>query len=92
MVRKWERSETRYVDVKYKNTRQGTNTKGLKINRTVNSRLGKLLKQFINIEIIYVGDDGQIEQAYSKGRKQWHREFKIGKNEKGQYNGKITER
>jgi len=84
--------ETRYVDVKYKNTRQGTNTKGLKINRTVNSRLGKLLKQFINIEIIYVGDDGQIEQAYSKGRKQWHREFKIGKNEKGQYNGKVTER
>jgi len=87
-----ETGETRYVDVKYKNTRQGTNTKGLKINRTVNSRLGKLLKQFINIEIIYVGDDGQIEQAYSKGRKQWHREFKIGKNEKGQYNGKITER
>ena len=84
--------ETRYVDVKYKNTRQGTNTKGKRINRSVNSRLGKILKQFINIEIIYVGDDGQIEQAYSKGRKQWHREFKIGKNEKGQYNGKVTER
>ena len=87
-----ETGETRYVDVKYKNTRQGTNTKGLRINRSVNSRLGKLLKQFINIEIIYVGDDGQIEKAYSKGRKQWHREFKIGKNEKGQYNGKVTER
>ena len=87
-----ETGETRYVDVKYKNTRQGTNTKGLRINRSVNSRLGKLLKQFINIEIIYVGDDGQIEQAYSKGRKQWHREFKISKNGKGQYNGKVTER
>ena len=84
--------ETRYVDVKYKNTRQGTNTQGLRINRSVNSRLGKLLKQFINIEIIYVGDDGQIEQAYSKGRKQWHREFKISKNKKGQYNGRVIER
>ena len=84
--------ETRYVDVKYKNTRQGINTKGKRINRSVNSRLGKILKQFIDIEIIYVGDDGQIEQAYSKGRKQWHREFKISKNEKGQYDGRVIER
>ena len=82
--------ETRYIDVKYKNTRQGTNTKGPRINRSVRSRLGRLLKQFIKIEIIYVGDDGQVEQAYSS--KRWHQEYKIGKNSLGQYNGKVVSR
>ena len=80
--------ETRYVDVKYKNTRQGTKTKGRRINRTVSSPL----KKFIKIEIIYVGDDGQIEQAYAKGAKRWHQEFVIGKNALGHYNGKVISR
>ena len=84
--------ETRYVDVKYKNTRQGTNTKGRRINRSVNSRLGKILKQFIDIEIIYVGDDGEIEKSYANGRERWHQTHKIGRNEKGQYNGKVVTR
>jgi len=84
--------ETRYVDVKYKNTRQGTHTKGQRINRSVNSRLGKILKQFIDIEIIYVGDDGQIEKAYANGRQQWHQEFAIGKDALGQYTGKVVAR
>jgi len=84
--------ETRYIDVKYKNTRQGTNTQGQRINRSVNSRLGKILKQFIDIEIIYVGDDGQIEKAYARGAKQWHKEFEIGRNVLGHYNGKVVSR
>ena len=81
--------ETRYVDVKYKNTRKGTNTKGNRINRSVNSRLGLILKQFINIEIIYVGEDGQLEKAYAKGRQRWHKEFAIGKNSLGHYTGEV---
>jgi len=84
--------ETRYIDIKYKNTRQGTNTKGKRINRCVISRRGKILKQFINIEIIYVGKDGQMEKAYGKGLKQWHQEYKLGKNAVGHYNGEVVER
>ena len=84
--------ETRYVDVKYKNTRQGTNTKGRRINRSVTSRLGKNLKKFIDIEIIYVGDDFQLEKSYADGRQRWNKQFKIGRNGKGQYNGKVVAR
>ena len=80
--------ETRYIDVKYKNTRQGTKTKGRRINRTVTS----LLKNFIKIEIIYVGDDGQIEQAYANGSQKWHKEFAIGKDALGHYTGKVISR
>ena len=80
--------ETRYIDVKYKNTRQGTKTKGRRINRTITSPL----KKFIKIEIIYVGDDGQLEQAYSSGRQRWHQEFAIGKDALGQYTGKVVAR
>ena len=80
--------ETRYVDVKYKNTRQGTKTKGRRINRTITSPL----KKFIKIEIIYVGDDGQLEQAYGNGQRGWHKEYKIGRNVLGHYNGKVVTR
>ena len=80
--------ETRYIDVKYKNTRQGTKTKGRRINRTVTSPL----KKFIKIEIIYVGDDGQLEQSYANGQQQWHQEYKIERNELGHYNGKVIPR
>ena len=80
--------ETRYIDVKYKNTRQGTKTKGRRINRTVSSPL----KKFIKIEIVYVGDDDQVEQAYAKGAKQWHQEFVIGKDALGHYTGKVIPR
>ena len=83
-----ETGKTRYIDVKYKNTRQGTKSTGRRINRTVTSPL----KNFIKIEIIYVGDDGQLEQAYANGRQQWHQEYKIERNELGHYNGKIMPR
>ena len=81
-----ETGETRYIDVKYKNTLQGTNTLGKKINRTVKTPL----KNFIKIEIIYVGDDGIPEASYSKGVKQWHKEFKIDRDSSGQYNGEVV--
>jgi len=84
--------ETRYVDVKYKNTRKTMKSKGKRINRSVDSRLGKILKQFINIEIIYVGDDYQIEKPYTKGIKKWHQEFKVNKNSLGQYNGEVIKK
>ena len=80
-----ETGETRYIDVKYKNTRQGMKTKGRRINRSITTPL----KNFIKIEIIYVGDDGQIEKAYSKGVKQWHQEFKLDRDSLGQYNGEV---
>jgi Holliday junction resolvase-like predicted endonuclease len=80
--------ETRYVDVKYKNTRQGTKSKGKRINRSVTSPLKNLIK----IEIIYVGDDSQIEKAYANGRQRWHREYKMERNALGHYNGKVVSR
>ena len=83
-----ETGETRYIDVKYKNTRQGTKGQGTRINRYVKSSL----KNFIKIEIIYVGDDGQPEQPYPFGIKQWHQEFKIERNKLGHYNGKVVAR
>tara|TARA_R110000824_G_scaffold334217_1_gene520786 strand:- start:50 stop:499 length:450 start_codon:yes stop_codon:yes gene_type:complete len=84
--------ETRYIDVKYKNTRQNTKTKGTRINRSITSRVGKILKKNINIEIIYVGDDLKLEKSYSDGRQRWHKEFKVDRNTKGQYNGKVIAR
>ena len=83
-----ETGETRYIDVKYKNTRQGTKTKGSRINRTVTS----VLKNFLKIEIIYVDEKGEIEKAYEDGRERWHKQFKVNRNSNGQYNGKIEER
>ena len=67
--------ETRYIDVKYKNTRQNTKTKGTRINRSITSR-----------------DDLKLEKSYSDGRQRWHKEFKVDRNTKGQYNGKVIAR
>ena len=80
--------KTRYIDVKYKNTRKNTNTINNKINRTVKSPL----KNFIKIEIIYVDDEGQLEEAYSKGVKQWHKEFELERGRDGCYTGNIKKR
>lgn len=83
-----ETGETRYIDVKYKNTRKNTKNMGKKINRTVKSPL----KNFIKIEIIYVGDDGIPEASYSKGIKQWHKEFELERGANGYYTGNIKKR
>ena len=83
-----ETGETRYIDVKYKNTRQGTKTKGRRINRTITSPL----KKYIKIEIVYVDNNGKIEFPSAKGRQAWHKKYKVDRNEKGQYNGKVMHR
>ena len=78
--------KVRFIDVKYKNTRQGTKTAGRRINRVNDSSLKKILK----IEIVYVDDEGKIEFSYSKGKKKWHEEFKIDRNANGQYTGEVV--
>ena len=83
-----ETGETRYVDVKYKNTRQGTNTKGQRINRTITTPL----KKYIKIEIVYVDDEGKVEFPYAQGREEWAKKYKVDRNENGQYNGKVINR
>jgi len=80
--------ETRYVDVKYKNTRQGTKTMGCRINRTVTSPL----KKYIKIELVYVDDEGEVEFPSARGREEWAKTYKVDRNEKGQYNGKVIKR
>jgi len=83
-----ETGETRYIDVKYKSTRQGTKTMGRRINRTITSPL----KKYIKIEIIYVDDEGKVEFPYAQGREEWIKKYKVDRNEKGQYNGKVINR
>ena len=80
--------ETRYVDVKTLNDRKNTKTGGNRINRTVSHPLKKILK----IEIVYVDEHGNITFPYAKGREAWRKEYKVDRNEKGQYNGKIVKR
>ena len=81
-----ETGETRYVDVKYKNTRQGTKTLGRRINRAVSSPL----KKYIKIEIAYVDDEGRVE--FAEGREEWARKYKIAIDERGRYTGKVVNR
>ena len=83
-----ETGETRYVDVKSKNTWQGTKTMGRRINRTITSPL----KKYIKIEIVYVDDGGKVEFPFARGREEWAKKFKVDRNEKGQYNGKVLSR
>ena len=83
-----ETGETRYIDVKYKNTRQGTKTMGRRINRVITSPLKKCIK----IEIVYVESGGKVEFPIAQGRSEWAKKYKIDIKEKGQYNGKIITR
>ena len=83
-----ETGKVRFIDVKYKNTRKGTKTNGRRINRTIKTPL----KKFLKIELIYVDDDGNIEFAYTNGRERWAKEFEVGRNKNGQYNGKVLKK
>ena len=83
-----ETGETRYFDVKSKNTRQGTKTKGRRINRTVSSPL----KKYIKIEIVYVDDEGKVEFAFAQGREEWAKKYKIAIDERGRYTGEVVNR
>ena len=83
-----ETGETRYVDVKSKNTRQGTKTMGRRINRTITSPL----KKYIKIEIVYVDEEGKIELPFANGREEWSRKYKIAIDKRGRYTGKVVSR
>ena len=79
--------ETRFMDAKAKGDRKNTKTAGHKINRTVKPEYKNL-----NITIVYVDDNGKVEEAYGKGLKEWHKEFKISRNANGQYTGEILKK
>ena len=83
-----ETGEVRFIDVKYKNMRKGTQTYGARINRVVTTPL----KNFIKIEIAYVDDNKNIEFAYADGIEKWHKEFKIARNANGQYTGEVLKK
>ena len=72
----------RYFDVK-------TNAKrsdGTKICRTNNKVPG------LRIEIVYVDLVTSEVREHSFDKGEWHKKYKIDRNEKGQYNGKVLER
>ena len=80
--------EVRFIDPKAKSDRKNTKTAGNKINRVVTHPI----KDKIKIEIVYVDNDGKIEEAYGKGKKEWHREFEIARNEQGRYTGAVLKK
>ena len=90
-----ETSERHIIDVKTFNDRKNTKTGGRRINRSVKKEHKKH-----NIEIVYVKMDealiksieNSIEFPYGKGKAEWDKEFRMGHNEKGQYNGKVINR
>ena len=74
--------ETRYFDVK-------TNAKradGTKICRTNNKVPG------IKVEIVYVDLDTKEVKEHNFSKGEWHKKYKIDRNQKGHYNGKVIER
>tara|TARA_R100001086_G_C11681526_1_gene215886 strand:+ start:59 stop:472 length:414 start_codon:yes stop_codon:yes gene_type:complete len=80
--------EVRFIDPKAKGERKNTKTGGTKISRIVTHPLKDKLK----IEIVYVDDNGNIEEAYGKGLEEWHKEFKVARNKNGQYNGRVEKK
>jgi len=80
--------EVRFIDPKAKCDRKNTKTAGNKISRIVTHPI----KDKVKIEIVYVDDDGNVEEAYGKGLGEWHKEFKIERNMHGQYTGEVIKR
>ena len=80
--------EVRFIDPKAKSDRKNTKTAGNKINRVVTHPI----KDKIKIEIVYVDDNGKVEEAYGKGKIEWHKEFKIARNANGQYTGEVLKK
>jgi len=80
--------EVRFIDTKAKGERKNTKTGGTKISRVVNHPI----KDKVNIEIVYVDDDGNVEEAYGKGLGEWHKEFKIAHNKNGKFTGEVLKR
>ena len=80
--------EVRFIDPKAKSDRKNTKTAGNKINRVVTHPI----KDKIKIEIVYVDDNGKVEEAYGKGKIEWHKEFKIARNANGKYTGEVLKK
>ena len=80
--------ETRFMDAKAKGERKNTKTGGTKISRVVTHPI----KDKVKIEIVYVDDDGNVEEAYGKGLGEWHKEFEIERNKHGRYTGKVLKK
>ena len=75
-------NKIRYFDVKFKSYRKD----GTKICRVNNKVEG------VKIEIVYVDlFSGEISVAQHNTR-EWHKRYKIGKDERGKYTGEILER
>jgi len=83
-----ETGQVRFIDPKAKCDRKHTKTSGKKISRVVTHPI----KDKVKIEIVYVDDDGNVEEAYGKGIGEWHKEFKIERNPHGQYTGKVLKK
>ena len=80
--------EVRFIDPKAKGERRNTKTSGNKISRTVTHPIKDKLK----ISIAYVDDEGNVEEAYAKGKAEWHKEFQIARNANGQYTGEVIKK
>ena len=79
--------ETRCMDAKAKGERKNTKSGGNRISRTVKPKYKKL-----NITIVYVDDNGKVEEAYGKGLKVWHEEHKIARGANGQFTGEVVKK
>ena len=83
-----ETGQVRFIDPKAKCDRKHTKMGGTKISRIVTHPI----KDKVKIEIVYVDDDGNVEEAYGKGIGEWHKEFEIERNPNGQYTGKVLKK
>ena len=80
--------EVRFIDPKAKGERKNTKSAGNKISRIVTHPIKDKLK----ITIAYVDDDGNVEEAYAKGKMEWHKEFKIARGANVQYTGEVVKK
>ena len=79
--------EVRFIDPKAKGERKNTKSGGNRISRIVKPKYKKL-----NITIVYVDDNGKVEEAYGKGLKVWHEEHKIARGANGQFTGEVVKK
>ena len=79
--------ETRFMDAKAKGERKDTKSAGNRISRTVKPEYKNL-----NITIVYVDDNGKVEEAYGKGLGEWHKEFKVARSKNGQFTGEVLKK
>ena len=79
--------QVRFIDPKAKGERKNTKSGGNRISRIVKPKYKKL-----NITIVYVDDNGKVEEAYGKGLKVWHEEHKIARGANGQITGEVVKK